>query len=54
MMIKAVFFDIDGTLVPFGEHSIPENTRMALRQLRDNGIRVFGLITLAMRYSTGM
>lgn len=41
MTIKAVFFDIDGTLVPFGEHSIPENTRMALRQLRDNGIRVF-------------
>lgn len=40
-MIKAVFFDIDGTLVPFGSHSIPDNTRDALRQLRANGIKVF-------------
>lgn len=40
-MTKAVFFDIDGTLVPFGSHSIPENTREALRRLRENGKKVF-------------
>lgn len=26
--IKAIFFDIDGTLVPFGSHSIPEEVKM--------------------------
>lgn len=40
-MIKAVFFDIDGTLVPIGEHSIPESTRRAIAQMRRNGIKVF-------------
>lgn len=40
-MIKAVFFDIDGTLVPFGSHSIPDNTCQALRQLRANGVKTF-------------
>lgn len=28
--IKAIFFDIDGTLVPFGSHSIPEEVKNAL------------------------
>lgn len=40
-MIKAVFFDIDGTLVSFRTHAIPESAKEAIRQLRRQGIKVF-------------
>lgn len=40
-MIKAVFFDIDGTLVSFKTHGIPESTREAIDALRRQGIKVF-------------
>lgn len=40
-MIKAVFFDIDGTLVPFKSHSVPESTRNAISTIRKKGIKVF-------------
>lgn len=40
-MIKAVFFDIDGTLISFNTHRMPESTRTALQLLRQNGIKVF-------------
>lgn len=40
-MIKAVFFDIDGTLIRMDTHEIPESTLSALRQLKKNGIRLF-------------
>jgi len=40
-MIKAAFFDIDGTLVPFGEKEINEKTLTALRKLRENGVKLF-------------
>lgn len=40
-MIKAVFFDIDGTLVSFNTHKVPESTREALAKLRNNGIKTF-------------
>lgn len=40
-MIKAVFFDIDGTLVSFNTHTVSESTREAIRQLRAKGIKVF-------------
>lgn len=36
-----MFFDIDGTLVPFGFPSIPESTRKALATLRSAGIKTF-------------
>lgn len=36
-MVKAIFFDIDGTLVSFNTHSIPESTLNALKQLREKG-----------------
>lgn len=39
--IKAVFFDIDGTLVPIGKGGIPASTKEALRRLRSKGIKVF-------------
>ena len=40
-MVKAIFFDIDGTLVSFKTHTIPQSTRDALAQLREKGIKVF-------------
>ena len=40
-MIKAAFFDIDGTLVPFGERSMPDDTRAALLELRARGVKLF-------------
>lgn len=40
-MIKAVFFDIDGTLVSFKTHIVPQSTVHALDLLRQKGIKVF-------------
>lgn len=40
-MIKAVFFDIDGTLVSFKTHKIPHSTKNALKELRQKGIKTF-------------
>lgn len=40
-MIKAVFFDIDGTLVSFKTHRVPKSTVKAIAALRTQGIRVF-------------
>jgi Cof subfamily protein (haloacid dehalogenase superfamily) len=40
-MIKAIFFDIDGTLVSFKTHRIPESTIKALALVREKGIKVF-------------
>ncbi|MEI0486841.1 Cof-type HAD-IIB family hydrolase [Brachyspira intermedia] len=40
-MIKAVFFDIDGTLVSFNTHKISKSSKNAINKLRENGIRVF-------------
>ena len=41
MMIKAIFFDIDGTLVSFKTHKIPESTTQALHTLKAKGIKLF-------------
>lgn len=40
-MVKALFFDIDGTLVPICSHSIPQDTREALAAARARGIKIF-------------
>lgn len=40
-MIKAVFFDIDGTLVPYGSGHIPQEVSEAISKLRKKGIKVF-------------
>lgn len=40
-MVKAIFFDIDGTLVSFNTHKIPDSTFQTLRELKDNGIKLF-------------
>lgn len=39
-MVKAIFFDIDGTLVSFETHKIPASTHEALKALRDKGIKI--------------
>ncbi|WP_291530763.1 Cof-type HAD-IIB family hydrolase [Bacteroides sp. UBA939] len=40
-MIKALFFDIDGTLVSFNTHAIPESTIEAIATAKAKGIRIF-------------
>ena len=40
MMIKAIFFDIDGTLFSHTTKRIPESTKTALWLLREKGIRL--------------
>ena len=40
-MIKAVFFDIDGTLVGFKTHRVPDSAKRAIAALRAKGVRVF-------------
>lgn len=40
-MIKAIFFDIDGTLVSFKTHAIPQSTLDAVHEVRQKGIKVF-------------
>lgn len=40
-MIKALFFDVDGTLVSFNTHKIPESTIEALREAHKRGVKLF-------------
>lgn len=40
-MIKAAFFDIDGTLVSFRTHAVSPGTVRAFRMLRAKGVRTF-------------
>ncbi len=40
-MTKALFFDIDGTLVSFETHRIPQSTIEALEAAKRNGVKVF-------------
>lgn len=40
-MIKALFFDIDGTLVPYGSGHIPEEVSEAIAEVRRKGVKVF-------------
>ena len=40
-MIKAVLFDVDGTLISHKTKSIPESAKMALERLRNKGIQIF-------------
>ena len=39
-MTKAIFFDVDGTLVSFKTHQISPAVRQALQALRERGILV--------------
>lgn len=40
-MIKAVFFDLDGTLISDTTGEIPKSARNAVDQLRKNGVKIF-------------
>lgn len=40
-MIKALFFDIDGTLVSFNTHEIPSSTLSTITQAKAKGIKIF-------------
>lgn len=40
-MIKALFFDIDGTLVSFRTHTIPQSTIDALTEAKAKGINIY-------------
>lgn len=40
-MIKAAFFDIDGTLFSHTMHKIPDSARKAVHLLKENGVKVF-------------
>jgi len=40
-MIRAAFFDIDGTLLPFGAPGLPASARKALDAMRAKGIKLF-------------
>lgn len=39
-MIKAIFFDIDGTLICHADGQVPKGTQEALIQLREKGIKI--------------
>ncbi len=41
MSIKAIFFDIDGTLLSHKSKRVPEDTRKAFEQLKAKGIKLF-------------
>ncbi len=40
-MIKAAFFDIDGTLLSRGTHSVPRSARESLDALRSRGVKTY-------------
>ncbi len=40
-MIKALFFDIDGTLVSFETHNVPQSTVEALKEAKRRGVKIF-------------
>ena len=40
-MIKAIFFDVDGTLVSLRTHTVPQSTQTALARLREKGVKLF-------------
>lgn len=40
-MIKAIFFDIDGTMLSFKTHQVPDSTQQAFQLLKEKNIKVF-------------
>lgn len=40
-MIKAIFFDIDGTLVSFKTHQIPQSAVDTIVKAKEKGIKIY-------------
>ncbi len=40
-MIKAIFFDVDGTLISHQLGDVPQSTRECLKKLKEKGIKIF-------------
>lgn len=40
-MIKAAFFDVDGTLLSFKNHAMPESARETILKMRETGVKTF-------------
>lgn len=40
-MIRAIFLDVDGTLISFSTHEIPASALRALAQAHERGVRLF-------------
>lgn len=40
-MIKALFLDVDGTLISFRTHLVPDSAREALQRAHERGLRLF-------------
>ena len=40
MKHKIIFFDVDGTITSYKDGTIPQSTKMAIKKLLDNGIKV--------------
>lgn len=49
-MIKAIFFDIDGTLISFRKHKIPESTLKAVAAVRAQGVLTFLCTSRAVQF----
>ena len=41
MKVKAIFFDVDGTLVSFKTHRVPQSTLDTISRIRKKGVKVF-------------
>ena len=42
METKAIFLDVDGTLVSFDTHRVPQSAIEALQQVHESGIKIIG------------
>lgn len=40
METKAIFLDVDGTLVSFDTHRVPQSAIEALQQVHESGIKI--------------
>ncbi|MFD1629998.1 Cof-type HAD-IIB family hydrolase [Pseudopedobacter beijingensis] len=53
-MIKAIFFDIDGTLLSFKTHKVPQSTIEAIKTLKAKGIKVIVATGRAIKQVVGL
>jgi len=53
-MIKAAFFDIDGTIISIRTHLIPQATVDAIREIRTKGVKTFLCTSRARQFLTNI